>query len=487
MEKCRICLRHRKKLLSLSTKLNGITFGEMMSAIANIKISNEDSCYDKLCRHCREKLIDAYNFKIEIERSEMILQETSNRKRICFSNLRDIKIDIEIDTDFKPILPAIDNFYQKLIENGTNTLSYNDTLIKKIEFPIESCKENIQSLSVGEFLNSIKNESDNDCDYQAYEIGANDYYSESGSNYSISEIKKKKKKVKKRPKATGSKINERTEKNKEHQKVLEKPLKPKFIEDLRVVRTESDVKNKRNRVKKPKASKLKVCPYCGKLSKSLDYHILIHTAERKFKCDQCGSAFFTLSVLNSHIKRHAAIKKFKCGQCIAAFTTEAGLRNHTIMHQDEKKYVCNVCNKSFKRKPILTRHKMIHNFGSKPIQCELCPMTFNTKYNLRHHMRVHTGERPFKCEICSQPYSYKHDFNRHCLKKHGVFLKRRSVRVMNEEVLQQERALMRELSLRAHGIIKAGEAENPFDGPQAALAYEQAIKAIEANKIPIIF
>ena len=46
---------------------------------------------------------------------------------------------------------------------------------------------------------------------------------------------------------------------------------------------------------------------------------------------------------------------------------------------------------------------------------------------------------------------------------------------------------MRDLSLRAHGIIKGGEIENPFDGPQGALAYEQAMKAIEANKIPIIF
>ncbi|XP_035458149.2 zinc finger protein 510-like [Spodoptera frugiperda] len=486
MQKCRICLRQRKKLVLLSTKVNGITFAEMMSAIANVKVSNEDSCCGMLCRNCRVKLIDAYNFKLEIERSEMILQETSNTKRICFSNISDIKIDIEIDTDFKPILPAMDNFYQKLVETGTNTLSYNDTLIKKIENPIEGYNEN-NTLSVGEFLNSIKNESDNDCDYQAYEIGANDYYSESDSNYSNNEGEKKRKKNKKK-KHNGWK-NSPTERPRKDgpQTVLEKPLKPKYIEDLRLVRAEPEVKPKRNRVKKPRTSKLKVCPYCGKLSKTMDYHILIHTAERKFKCDQCGSAFFTLSVLNSHMKRHTAIKKFKCDQCIAAFANERELRSHNIMHQDEKKYVCNICNKSFKRKPILKRHMMIHNFGSKPIQCELCPMTFITKYNLRHHMRVHTGERPFKCEICSQPYSYKHDFNRHCLKKHGVFLKRRSVRVMNEEVLQQERALMRELSLRAHGIIKEDEVKNPFDGPQAAQAYEQAMKAIAANKIPIIF
>lgn len=53
---------------------------------------------------------------------------------------------------------------------------------------------------------------------------------------------------------------------------------------------------------------------------------LLLTAERKFKCDQCGSAFFTLSVLNSHMKRHTAVKKFKCDQCIAAFANERELR-----------------------------------------------------------------------------------------------------------------------------------------------------------------
>lgn len=58
---------------------------------------------------------------------------------------------------------------------------------------------------------------------------------------------------------------------------------------------------------------------------------------------------------------------------------------------------------------------------------------------------------------------------------------------MNEEVLQQEKALMRDLVLRAHGVIKGGVVENPFDGPQAALAFEQAMKAIELNKIPITY
>ncbi|KAJ8732116.1 hypothetical protein PYW08_014846 [Mythimna loreyi] len=480
MDKCRICLRCRKNVLSIYMKADGITYAEMISSFANVKIRNEDGFSDKICRSCRGKLTDAYNFKMEIERAEMVLQETSNLKRINFSNLQDIKIKIEIETDCKPLLPSKENFSDKLFKEGFDCLSYNNTVIKKIEHSeCENSNKKKKALSVGEFLNSIKTESDNDCDYQDYEIGADEYHSDTGSNYSNDTKTKymKKKKVKQ------SKNPISDQKGDWFKPLLSKPIKPKYIADLRLARTDPLVKKPRAR--KPPTTKIKICPYCGKLFQNLNSHILLHTAEKKFKCDQCEKAFYTENVLRAHIKLHGATKKFKCDQCIAAFVSPTSLKSHMLVHDDEKKHVCDVCNKAFKKKHLLKRHKMIHNFGDKPIKCELCPMTFITKYNLRHHMRVHTGERPFRCEICSQPYSYKHDFNRHCLKKHGVFMKRRTVRVMNEEVLQQERAIMRELSLRAHGIIKGDEIENPFDGPQAAMAYEQAMKAIEENKIPI--
>lgn len=96
----------------------------------------------------------------------MVLQETSNLKRINFSNLQDIKIKIEIETDCKPLVPSMETFSEKLFKEGLDSLSYNDTIIKKIEHSRgnEDTKK-YKALSVGEFLNSIKTESDNDCDY----------------------------------------------------------------------------------------------------------------------------------------------------------------------------------------------------------------------------------------------------------------------------------------------------------------------------------
>lgn len=56
---------------------------------------------------------------------------------------------------------------------------------------------------------------------------------------------------------------------------------------------------------------------------------------------------------------------------------------------------------------------------------------------------------------------------------------------MNEEVLKQEKILMGDLILRVNGVIQDGQPINPFDGPQAALAFEQALKALESKQIAV--
>lgn len=56
---------------------------------------------------------------------------------------------------------------------------------------------------------------------------------------------------------------------------------------------------------------------------------------------------------------------------------------------------------------------------------------------------------------------------------------------MNEEVLAQERIIMKDLLLRIQGIIKDDKPLNPFEGPQAHLAFEQAVKALESNQIAV--
>lgn len=61
-----------------------------------------------------------------------------------------------------------------------------------------------------------------------------------------------------------------------------------------------------------------VCSYCGKPypSCSLEQHMIIHTEEREYKCDQCPKAFNWKSNLIRHQMSHDSGKRFECENCV---------------------------------------------------------------------------------------------------------------------------------------------------------------------------
>ncbi|KAG6448567.1 hypothetical protein O3G_MSEX005603 [Manduca sexta] len=400
----------------------------------------------------------------------MILHGINLAKVMKFSNINEIrnKLGYKEVACSKPTLPIE---LMDIIEIGKICTIYNNTTITKMR-----CKN--KEMPILDFLQSIKTEEKNE-DF-AYNVDTEDYgFNSDRDDEYIPEntMKKKYKQKKKIIKATKSDI------------VHNVCIRPIYLEDVRVLYYEPlDEKEKKEKTKLyakryAKKQRKDICCYCGKVTKSLKSHQLQHIGERKYKCDICSKTYLMEGQLKYHRKLHTTERKYKCDICVETCLNANALQRHMKRHSNVMSYFCNVCNKGFKRKTTLTRHLRQHNSENRNVKCELCSMTFYTKGAMQHHMRVHTGERPYKCEICSQPYSYKRDFNRHCFKKHGVFLKRRSVNVMNEEVLLRERTLMKELFLRKQGFIKEDQPLNPFEGPQSAMAFEHYMQALDNRQI----
>ncbi|XP_047527192.1 zinc finger protein 510-like isoform X1 [Vanessa atalanta] len=446
---CRICLGNKEILFPLNDSDKGLNCASIIASISNVKIAND--CTDMICHSCCKKLEDFYDFKLLIERSDLKLNKI--RKVFKFNTIDEVKLTLEVD---KKCLNSDLNC--NIIKNESDHIYYNNTLIKRLN----KDKEN-KPLPVDDFLKSVK-----------YENNENEYmeFSENDTSLEHEDYNYKLKKKEKR-------------KNKENDK-KSICIKPVYQKDLRVIKTNIPKNNKlRSKIQdQPHTLREDICPYCGKKTKAIRSHMLQHTAERKFSCNNCNRSFYTKKNLETHMKTHYMDPKFKCDLCIASFCFKGALARHMVAHTDVREFTCKICEKTFKWKSGLHRHMLVHNFA-KRFNCEMCKMSFATKYAFQHHYRVHTGERPYKCELCSQPYSYKRDFNRHCLKKHGVLVDRRPVNVMNEEVLKQEQILMKDLILRMHGIKTEREPLDYFQGPQGALAFAKAVKVMQSKEIVV--
>lgn len=85
------------------------------------------------------------------------------------------------------------------------------------------------------------------------------------------------------------------------------------------------------------------CDTCGKKfsqSKSLVFHIRVHTGESPFECDYCQKTFKQKSNLVRHFKSHQKSrpfrqKRFQCPLCSKFLASKQSLIRHTIRHENE--------------------------------------------------------------------------------------------------------------------------------------------------------
>merc|ERR1712227_978397 len=158
------------------------------------------------------------------------------------------------------------------------------------------------------------------------------------------------------------------------------------------------------------------CHTCNKeflTQRQFDDHMRLHSGEKPFICDVCGSSFRIVSQLQTHItKIHAKIKNHRCLVCEKTFFTKRELVEHTRTHTGEKPYQCQVCDKRFAHQGSLRTHMTAHT-GERPYKCDLCEMTFTQSSNLSRHKLTHTGVTPYECDICKKMFSQKGNLKKH--------------------------------------------------------------------------
>ncbi|KAF7266300.1 hypothetical protein GWI33_020328 [Rhynchophorus ferrugineus] len=138
--------------------------------------------------------------------------------------------------------------------------------------------------------------------------------------------------------------------------------KVQSIIQMDIIKHEEELNNKN------KVSKRILCEKCGQTFKTklgkkalLELHLLIHSGESRYQCEQCGKKFMHHSSFNIHKKIHLGQRNFKCLQCDKLFLTGSHLKRHIrATHTLEKGYSCSMCEKKFAENYNLMAHIKIH-------------------------------------------------------------------------------------------------------------------------------
>ncbi|KAJ3640970.1 hypothetical protein Zmor_027502 [Zophobas morio] len=161
------------------------------------------------------------------------------------------------------------------------------------------------------------------------------------------------------------------------------------------------------------------CHHCLKSFKDkeeLKSHICVpveQTVNTRYPCKTCKKVFKHSSGLYNHNRNIHKLKGSKtlcsvCGKYVS------NIYNHMMRHSGEKPYQCNQCEKRFISKPQLKQHLLVHS-GLKPYVCSVCAKAFNNLYNLQVHERIHKGDRCHICTICGKGFLEKSYLKKHMI------------------------------------------------------------------------
>lgn len=141
------------------------------------------------------------------------------------------------------------------------------------------------------------------------------------------------------------------------------------------------------------------CQYC-RLKFTQNSHFFRHMTsnhevqqrQATFVCNECQIVFTKKTNLDIHCQTHHQVKsKSKCEMCSITFKSRYCLRRHLKMKQIMQENSCLKCQKKFLCKEQLNKHvQNKHTFKNVTFQCDLCSLKFKAKESLQSHLnRIH--------------------------------------------------------------------------------------------------
>ena len=130
-------------------------------------------------------------------------------------------------------------------------------------------------------------------------------------------------------------------------------------------------------------------------------------------CKICSNVLSSRGALVKHMVTHSEEKPFKCDQCDLQFNQNRDLKTHKMQkHTMQRPHVCGICGKGFVHKFYLMEHMTYHT-GEKLFQCNYCGKTFPCQSSLSKHIKRHSTTRSFSCHLCSKAFTVKKDLTAH--------------------------------------------------------------------------
>lgn len=115
------------------------------------------------------------------------------------------------------------------------------------------------------------------------------------------------------------------------------------------------------------------CPECDKKFASKVYwtkhYNFYHLHKSQYKCDVCNKLFISACRLKNHNQKYHGLLRTRdhaCNVCGKKFYTVSTLRAHILTHSEQRTYMCEDCGDTFKQRPSLYTHtRLVHRGGRK--------------------------------------------------------------------------------------------------------------------------